>query len=128
AAGKRRPLMMDTPATLAGFRCETGAAPKTPIPATGHCCSGRRLGPAACAAFGLSLLLAPGCGPPSVSTAVPAARPVRATAAALQGGTTAASAPAETVWGGPQLYARYCAACHGEAGGGDGPAARFLFP
>jgi mono/diheme cytochrome c family protein len=32
------------------------------------------------------------------------------------------------VWGGPQLYARYCAACHGEAGGGDGPAARFLFP
>jgi mono/diheme cytochrome c family protein len=27
---------------------------------------------------------------------------------------------------GPALYARYCAACHGERGGGDGPNARYL--
>ncbi|MCS7239580.1 MAG: c-type cytochrome [Thermoguttaceae bacterium] len=26
------------------------------------------------------------------------------------------------------LYRRYCAACHGETGGADGPASRFLFP
>jgi cytochrome c oxidase cbb3-type subunit 2 len=29
---------------------------------------------------------------------------------------------------GPQLYSRYCAACHGEDGDGNGPAARFLYP
>jgi cytochrome c oxidase cbb3-type subunit 2 len=32
------------------------------------------------------------------------------------------------VWGGPQLYSRYCAACHGDDGNGNGPAARFLYP
>ena len=30
--------------------------------------------------------------------------------------------------GAPSLYIRHCAACHGERGGGDGRAARFLFP
>ena len=29
---------------------------------------------------------------------------------------------------GPQLFGRYCAACHGENGDGNGPAARFLYP
>jgi len=29
---------------------------------------------------------------------------------------------------GPQLYTHYCAACHGEDGDGQGPAARFLYP
>jgi len=29
---------------------------------------------------------------------------------------------------GPQLYIHYCAACHGENGDGQGPAARFLYP
>jgi mono/diheme cytochrome c family protein len=29
---------------------------------------------------------------------------------------------------GRQLYGNYCAQCHGEKGGGDGPAARYLYP
>jgi len=29
---------------------------------------------------------------------------------------------------GTRLYARHCATCHGDAGGGDGPAARYLTP
>src|SRR5262249_39663277 len=29
---------------------------------------------------------------------------------------------------GPRLYARHCQACHGEAGDGNGPAARVLYP
>src|SRR5215471_14638786 len=29
---------------------------------------------------------------------------------------------------GQQLYTNYCAACHGDKGEGDGPAARYLYP
>src|SRR5262245_8017468 len=29
---------------------------------------------------------------------------------------------------GQRLYGNYCAQCHGDQGGGDGPAARFLYP
>jgi mono/diheme cytochrome c family protein len=32
------------------------------------------------------------------------------------------------VLSGAQLYERYCAACHGQQGDGNGPAARFLYP
>ena len=42
--------------------------------------------------------------------------PAPAAAAAFAGGDTS----------GARLYARYCAGCHGAAGGGDGPNARFL--
>jgi mono/diheme cytochrome c family protein len=35
-----------------------------------------------------------------------------------------AAAPAT----GPELYANYCAGCHGEKGDGNGPAARYLYP
>jgi mono/diheme cytochrome c family protein len=40
------------------------------------------------------------------------------------------AAPGKTAGGGPaaDLYARHCAACHGETGDGRGPASRHLFP
>ena len=41
-----------------------------------------------------------------------------------QGGKAAQQAMA----GGKEIYAAYCATCHGEKGAGDGPAAEFLFP
>ncbi len=123
--------MMGTPATLAGLRFGGGATPANQIPATGHPPLGRRLTPVACAAFGLGLLSASGCGPPKISTSVPAAGPAKATAAAAaprRGATAEPAKAAAAVWSGPQLYVRYCAGCHGENGDGNGPAARFLNP
>jgi mono/diheme cytochrome c family protein len=42
--------------------------------------------------------------------------------------TDLASVSAPTHASGQELYGNYCAACHGEKGGGDGPAARYLYP
>ncbi|HZT80757.1 MAG TPA: ethylbenzene dehydrogenase-related protein [Gemmataceae bacterium] len=36
--------------------------------------------------------------------------------------------PDGTTATGPELYANHCAACHGDKGDGNGPAARFLYP
>lgn len=74
----------------------------------------------AAAATGFALSGASGCGsqaPPAVRVA-----PVAAPAA-----SPAAPAPIAAATG-SELYGRYCLACHGEAGGGDGPAARYLYP
>lgn len=52
-------------------------------------------------------------GEPAPEPAPVAQAPVPAVAAAAEG---------------PQLYAHHCAACHGDRGDGNGPAARFLYP
>src|SRR5262249_3285245 len=39
-----------------------------------------------------------------------------------------ATAAADPVAEGKRLYTQHCAACHGEQGDGNGPAARFLYP
>ncbi len=87
---------------------------------------------AAWAVIGLVLLSATGCGqsrdsasPPS---APPAAAPAAGVAAPAKGVSSGGAEIAATVLDGPQLFGRYCAACHGENGDGNGPAARFLYP
>jgi mono/diheme cytochrome c family protein len=90
----------------------------------------RRLIGAVLCAIGLGLVSAPGCGPSGRLAPRPAARPASAvsTAKASPQAGRAASATVAKELSGPQLYGYYCAACHGENGGGDGPAARFLYP
>ena len=122
---------MGTPATLASIRSGGGTTPANQVPVTAHPPLGRRLTPVACAAFGLGLLSASGCGPPRIAPSVPAAGPARATAAtaAPRGGATAGPAQAVVaVWRNLQLYGRYCAARHGDQGDGNGLASRFLYP
>jgi mono/diheme cytochrome c family protein len=77
--------------------------------------------------LGLGLVVMAGCGP---SGADARRLPARLAAAVA---TQKAELPAPTsvfaqASTGPQLYSRYCAACHGEDGDGNGPAARFLYP
>jgi mono/diheme cytochrome c family protein len=59
--------------------------------------------------------VSPPASGPSTTYAAPDAAPRGTTAAAV-------------ATSGAQLYRRNCAACHGEDGGGNGPAARFLYP
>ena len=63
--------------------------------------------------------------PPPASRAVPTAPVVASPAKAV---SPAPAKTAVTVRTGPQLFGRDCAACHGENGDGNGPAARFLYP
>ncbi|MFI5456381.1 MAG: ethylbenzene dehydrogenase-related protein [Isosphaerales bacterium] len=70
----------------------------------------------------LALLDAPGCGRSEPPAAPRAAAPAAPAAIPQVARTVGAEAS------GPQLYSRYCAACHGEDGDGNGLAARFLYP
>jgi len=88
--------------------------------------------PAVWAVLGLFLIHGSGCGqsrelasPPTPSQ--PAARGA-GVAAPAKGVSPGRAETAATVLNGPQLFGRYCAACHGENGDGNGPAARFLYP
>jgi mono/diheme cytochrome c family protein len=77
----------------------------------------------ACAIGIVFPLITAGC---SRATPPPKAPPIPAPSATPEPFGTAIDAAAQL--DGEQLYLTYCAACHGETGDGDGPAARFLFP
>ena len=88
--------------------------------------------PATWVVLGLVLIHGWGCGqsrdsatPPPVSQAGAAGTRV---AAPSRGVSPGEAETAATVLDGPQLFGRYCAACHGENGDGNGLAARFLYP
>src|SRR5271157_4380227 len=88
--------------------------------------------PAVWAVLGLVLIHGSGCGqsrelasPPTPSK--PGAAGI-GVAAPARGVSSGGAQIAATVLDGPQLFGRYCAACHGENGDGNGPAARFLYP
>jgi len=76
---------------------------------------------------GLGLVCTPGCG----RFGCEAPRPPAGPAAAVpfpEAGRDASSGTAAQTLSGTQLFSRYRAACHGEDGGGNGPAARFVYP
>jgi mono/diheme cytochrome c family protein len=86
----------------------------------------------ACAIVAASLFLSGGCSK-SKPAATPPAPATPQTPAATQ--STPSSEPAadeasrdKLLATGKQVFNNYCASCHGEAGDGNGPAARFLFP
>jgi cytochrome c oxidase cbb3-type subunit 2 len=75
---------------------------------------------------GLALISTLGCGRfGSVATRPQAGRTAPASIAI--GRAAPSTAVAQTL-SGPQLYSRYCAACHGDDGDGNGPGARYLYP
>src|SRR5262245_61935826 len=74
------------------------------------------------------LLLAGVLSAAGLLLAVGIVRTVHSRRAAPGRGTEPASVPERALASGQELYGTYCAACHGEKGGGDGPAARYLYP
>jgi mono/diheme cytochrome c family protein len=78
---------------------------------------------AACAVALATPLVAVGC-----SRAKPAPQPAPAQTQLPSPNPPQAIAAADRATDGEQLYLNYCAACHGETGDGNGPAARFLYP
>jgi mono/diheme cytochrome c family protein len=88
--------------------------------------------PATWVVLGLVLIHGWGCGqsrdsatPPPASQAGAAGAGVAAPARGVSPGQAESAA---TALNGPQLFGRYCAACHGENGDGNGLASRFLYP
>lgn len=80
-----------------------------------------------------SFLFSIGCSRSKPAPAVPATpptQPASATQATPPGdpATPAAASRDELLAAGKQVFNTYCASCHGEAGDGNGLAARFLFP
>jgi cytochrome c len=89
--------------------------------------------PAALLVLSIALLAAPGCltaGPSEQPAASDGQREAKAQAQAQARSAAGLEArPAVDVeMSGATLYTHYCAACHGENGDGEGPAARFLYP
>ena len=115
--------------TKAHLRLRCGGRP----PHRWNCVANRTQAyPATWVVLGLVLIHGSGCGqsresavPPPASRAGPAAPVVAAPAKEV---SPEQAKTAATVPNGPQLFGRYCAACHGENGDGNGLAARFLYP
>jgi DMSO reductase family type II enzyme heme b subunit len=88
--------------------------------------------PIAWAGLAVALFLISGCGRAGPAESRPADRPVGADPAwVVTPREHAPPAPGQAVvaeLSGPRLFTQYCAACHGENGDGNGPAARFLYP
>ena len=90
----------------------------------------RRLPPGLAAPLALSFaLMGSGCGSSQPPVSRPAQKPGIAQASPKSNLPTGPNTTAvASGMSGPQLYIHYCAACHGEDGDGQGPAARFLYP